>query len=160
MHHVPADPMIVSAFVDGGRGPDVHDLHLDLHGKYNSDWNKRVAVLVLERMRETRSHVAWAYRWIGLEGISDNLIVFAVTNKIQTLLKEWKKGQPKALNGGNFETLAQAEQRVITRAAAEAKRSRHYTRRYNVRQPSLICANNNTDATHRGMSGASISSAK
>lgn len=122
--HEGADNEQIRAFNDaqGGAGPDLEDLHFDLHGGLLSYWNQEIFRLLLDFMREEKQD--------NLP--SDEYIQQVLHHRYKKLMIEWAEGQAKITVDGTAEDSDEVETRILEKEQCSRKKKRQNTRRANV----------------------------
>jgi hypothetical protein len=125
-----ADIGSVMAYNESGLeedGPNFDDLQIDMLGSIDAVWNKRVIVVILDKVRELEGGEDWflPYR-------SDDYIKDMIKDKVERIRGEWRAVQPLVMPNGDVETDEQWETRIIEQDQEALKSKRHLTRRRNV----------------------------
>lgn len=124
--HLAATASAIQSYIDGGDGPNINDLHLDMQGSYSSEWNKRAFDLLLGEVRNRRDREGWL-----LPMRSDRYFEELIRDRFKRLRIVWHRGQCRPVAGGR-ETPAEAERRMVHDKVTQLKKARHNTRRNNV----------------------------
>lgn len=110
-----------------GDGPNPDKLQLDMMGSPDSQWNKAVLGLLLEKLKDAREAEKWQ-----LPERSDKYLMDLIRERFKRAVTIWKKSQPRKTAAGELETWDQVEQRLIAWKDAQLVMNRHVTRRRNV----------------------------
>jgi hypothetical protein len=121
-------PEIVEAYNKGeGNAPDPNKLQLDMIGGPDSQWNKTVLGLLLEKFKDARETENWQ-----LPDRSDKYLADLIRERYKRVATIWKNSQRRKTTTGELETWDQVEQRLIGWKDAQLVTNRHATRRRNV----------------------------
>ena len=124
-----APPEGTSAYESGeGDGPDADDLHIDMMGGLNSEWNKRVLEILLAKLKDVREEEKWS-----LPNRSDKYLAELIRDRLKKAIRTWVGSQRRTTNSGGLETWDQVEQRLVAQREAQLSATRHATRRRNLR---------------------------
>ncbi|KAG1728486.1 uncharacterized protein EDB91DRAFT_1022394, partial [Suillus paluster] len=111
---------------EDGPGPDYKDLAFDLKCGSKSPWNNKVIGLLLEELRRRGDQESWPFRR------SEAYMREVLQDCYKRLHTVWTATQPKVTAKGGLETLAEVEQRLISKKDKTLKATRQTTRRKNV----------------------------
>jgi hypothetical protein len=126
--HQSVDPQIVNAYSNGnGEGPDGKDLRIDMMGKLNSVWNKKVLEILLVKLKDAREQEEWS-----LLNRSDDYLAALIKDHMKQAMGMWTASQCKTKQSGELETWDEVEQQLVAQKEAQLTTNRHATRRQNV----------------------------
>lgn len=128
--HIPASMEALQQFAtDPDDGPDLKDLHFDMDGAMQSEWNKRALQLMRldfnEKLKNFEDFDEIPFR-------SQQYIDEMLQKRFQRLVTVWKKGQRHMTSNGVMEDHEDVEKRMIADKDVQLKEARHTTRRINV----------------------------
>ena len=124
--HQPPTAQELKEFKDGGPGPNPEDLRLDMKGPKSSNWNKRVAEILLEDLLGRK---AAEKNWSALPDRTEAYFLDLIEDKIQRVKIHWRSAQIKLKETGEVECPEEVESRMICAKKERAKKSRVATRR-------------------------------
>lgn len=144
--HITASSGDIGEFIANRHpGPDIADLHLDMHGGVTSDWNAKAFHLIRDEfckdMAEANKipYVRPAEYYIEM-----------IKEKYSRLQVQWRKCQPKIKEDGALESWAEVEDRLKAACEITAPASRRTSRRVTVRTPTLLLHNFLTEIQRYG----------
>jgi hypothetical protein len=113
----------IRAYVQGhGKGPDEGNLQLDMRAKKSSEWNERVAQILLEKLLLKKGD-----GWGDLPERSEAYFLDMITEKIDRARGYWRKAQPQIKDDGEVETLQEVENRMVISKDENGKHARMRT---------------------------------
>ena len=121
---------------DGKGGPNPDDLRIDMRNKISSEWNKKVMEILLAAVLKKRTGEAWK----GIPNRSDDYFMEIIRDQMERARIIWRNAQPKRLESGQIESLAEVERRMVETRECSAKTRRANTRRMNVGFFLVICS--------------------
>jgi len=132
--HQSVTPQTADAYSKGeGEGPDENDLHIDMMGALNSEWNKKVLEILLAKLKDARKEEKWS-----LPNRSDDYLAALIKDRMKRAMRKWTASQRKTNQSGGLETWNEVEQRLVAQKEAQLVATRHATRRRNVSRQSHI----------------------
>jgi hypothetical protein len=132
--HQSVTPQTADAYSNGeGEGPDENDLHIDMMGALNSEWNKKVLEILLAKLKDVRKEEKWS-----LPNRSDDYLAALIKDRMKRAMRKWTASQRKTNQSGELETWDDVEQRLVAQKEAQLVANRHATRRRNVSRQSHI----------------------
>ena len=130
VHAASAEAMQVKAFTLGrDPGPDPNHLLLDMWGVSDSSWNIAVHN---ELHRSLVAVKAEHHEYSNLPDLENDVTMFIIRQKCNTLQKTWRKPQPRRKIDGEAETEEEAVARYTGQSMQDTKEGRQRVRRYNV----------------------------
>jgi hypothetical protein len=137
MTHEPPDPMVVNEYNDGqgDGGPNPDDLRIDFDGNKNSEWNRGVRSILLEKLLERRDEDDWR-----LPDRTDEYFEDMIKARLKALTRAWNRTKPRMNESGEMETPGETEAQTVADKDALNKRQRPITRRNHVSEFSCVIA--------------------
>lgn len=117
---------------DGKNGPNPDDLRIDMRNKISSEWNKKVKEILLAVVLKNRET---GEAWEDLPNRSDSYFMEIIQDQMERARTIWRNAQPKRLESGEVESIAEIEKRMIETRESSAKTRRANMRRINVGFP-------------------------
>ncbi|KAJ3507461.1 hypothetical protein NLJ89_g6290 [Agrocybe chaxingu] len=127
MLHLPPSADEIFTFYNGGPGPKLEGLHIDMRGKISSKWNECVTDILLDEVLKRRTSEAYEL----LPKRSRAYFREIIREKLERARGAWKNGQPKMKENGDIESIIEVENRVVEARNKKEKLGRAYTRRTN-----------------------------
>ncbi|KIM85943.1 hypothetical protein PILCRDRAFT_775973 [Piloderma croceum F 1598] len=125
--HQSVTPQIADAYSKGEEeGPDENDLHIDMMGRLDSEWNKKVLEILLAKLKDVRKEGEWS-----LPNRSDDYLAALIKDRMKRAMRAWAASQRKTNQSGELETWDDVEQRLVAQKEAQLVTNRHATRRRN-----------------------------
>lgn len=133
--HEPPEPAALRRYIQEEKGgPDLDDLRIDMRHKISSTWNQKVLEILLEAVLKEK---ATGEDWEDLPDRSDDYYMDIILDQMKRARTMWRNAQPKVLESGDVESLAEVEKRMVESKEVDQKRKRATMRRLSVR-PSIM----------------------
>ncbi|PPQ89930.1 hypothetical protein CVT25_009731 [Psilocybe cyanescens] len=129
-HEPPLPSTIINFEKSSGPGPNLDDLLIDMRGKISSEWNVKVAELLLENFLEYKAN--WEGDDLTLPERSDAYFLDLITEKLGRVKVEWGRTRARFKPDGSVETPFEVEARMEKNKDGRGEASRAYSRRVQI----------------------------
>jgi hypothetical protein len=96
--HQSVAPQIADAYSKGEEeGPDENDLHIDMMGTLDLEWNKKVLEILLAKLKDARKEDEWS-----LPNRSDDYLGALIKDRMKRAMRMWAASQRKTNQSGEL----------------------------------------------------------